>query len=178
MSDLRHRRNRKSARFSTGGLLSVLLVSLLLLSCGDDGGGPRSEAPQCVEGFGECGGSELCVSGNCLPIQGRQFRITVENGQFPEAREYYVELKYRGQDLLMRTPTTSSTRTPNWYESTTMTLQGRTDWWTLEVRRPALFGSSLVLSCQLDFSPPDFELSSSWTCGESSQQLRWTIEPR
>ena len=165
----------RTGGFQLGAAVMAVVFFFLVTGCGEPGGS-GGWGSECWEGAGECAGSEMCVSGDCLPIQGRRFRITAEDGRFPESREYFVEVKYRDQNLVMRTSTSPSTRTPRWHESTVVTLQGRTDWWTLEVKREGLFGSSAVIFCRFDFDPVDFEVDSTWACGDSSEQFRWSVE--
>lgn len=171
-------KNHSSLFFIKGLFLAIAVCGLVLSGCGDDSGSSRSSggAAECWPGLGECTGSEMCVNRRCVPFQGRRFRFTMMEGQFPEAKSYYVRVRYRGDTLLMETPTTTSTRTPSWYESTIVTVNGRSDWWEIEVRSEGFFFDSSEFSCEWEFDPAGFEVDGVWTCGVASDHIKWELE--
>ena len=171
--------NRFIVNFGAGCLV-LLISSFFLIGCGDDSSSSSlpGPAPECFEGYGECEGAQMCKNSRCVPIQGQRFRFTVETGQFPEADNYYLRVRDRGDSLLMETSVSSNTRTPSWYESTTVTVQNMTDWWMFQLRSEGFFMDGNEYYCQIDFEPREFEVDGRYTCGNgSSDQFVFRIAP-
>lgn len=158
-----------------GLALVMSTLTMTLAACGSDGTGEpyggNGSQPECTAGFADCPAGEMCINEGCWPIDGERVSLTVESGQFTEPSSYYVEVFDRDEELLMRTPTSSETRTPVWYESTTLTLESRSDWWLIQVWDDGWFFDDVVVSCRLDFDTAQFEVDRELRCDGGSQNL-------
>ncbi len=160
-----------------GLALVMSTLTMALAACGSDGtgepygGGGSGAQSECTAGFADCPAGEMCINEGCWPIDGERVSLTVETGQFTEASTYYIEVFDRDEELMMRTPTSSETRTPVWYESTTLTLESRSDWWSIQVWDDNWFFDDVVVSCRIDFDTAQFEVEQELRCDSGSQYL-------
>ena len=167
----------------------ILLCTLaLLMGCGSDGsewsnsdssngGGDSWSTPECVPGLGECPTSDICVVDSCRAIDLLIIPLTIEFGEFPWTRNFQVEVRYRGDDLILRTDKSNSTSTPSWFETVNLLPHSHTDWWSIEVISHGTLLSNTVLTCYLDFDAPTFEVESNLFCDNEDGYISILVEP-
>ena len=159
--------------------VALMLLMFIMAACGGDVGsdGPLVVA-ECYSGGADCPGDELCLRNNeCRKIDGFGSIITVTSGSFAEAGNYYVEVHYRGQTELIKTPVSASTTSPSWHESAFFMLRGASDWWTITVKEEGFISDSTVLECEWELDVAEFEVShysGPWTCSNSAGEIKWT----
>lgn len=166
-----------SRALSGSVVLSVILgmFFVLMSGCGgDEGGSPFFGG--CVPGLGECRDSNLCIQGSCESPLGRRFRMTVKEGTFRQSAKYYVTVSYRGEQQVGKTMMTHHTPEPVWEESFMLDLQYVSDWWRFEVKSEGFWSDSLVLACDLEFTPRNFETHEIFDCYGSSERDQLVIE--
>lgn len=168
--------NIQNARFTS----AILMLSMALSAAcgGDSSSDPLVVDAECYSGGADCAGDELCLRNNtCRKIEGFGSVITVTSGTFSDAEKYYVEVYYRDQTELIKTPVSASTTSPSWHESEFFMLRGASDWWTITVKKEGFFGDSTVLTCQWELDVADFEVSNHsgpWSCSNSAGEIQWT----
>ncbi len=178
-------RNRRMTSFFT-----ILVCTLaLLMGCGSDGsewsnngsssggGGDSWSSPECVPGLGECPTGDICVDRSCVPVDTRTFPLVIEFGEFPWTRNFQVEVRYRGDDLILRTDKSNSTSTPSWFETAYLKPNRHTDWWQIEVISHGTFLSNTVLTCVLEFDARTFEEESELFCDNEDGYIAILLEP-
>lgn len=159
------------------GALSLLGILSALISCGPEAQGSDGDSPECIAGAGECGGTEICVREQCELIGGQTFFLTVESGDFSNDERYYVDVKRRGGSRLLRTESSAQREDPQWYEETLLTVENRSDYWTLQVWYEGWWGDNRLMSCRLDFEPSLFEEKQPLSCREGAETLDFSLEP-
>ncbi len=159
--------------------LALVLMGALAagIGCGPGAEWIDDDSPECIPGAGECGGTEICVREQCEAIDGQKFFLNVESGEFSIEERFYVEVRERGSTRLLRTESSAKRNDPRWYEETVLTVENRSDYWTLEVWYEGWWGDHHVMGCRLDFEPSLFEKEQQLICREGGQKLNFSLEP-
>lgn len=162
----------------------AVMFLVVIAGCGDvlgpedDSWGRPVREDECRVGFGDCPGAMMCIQGMCEPVKGQRIELTIETGEMPEDRVYWVTVRDRNQEVLLETSRSFSSKDPLWYESTTLYLDKMTDRWTLEISASGWFTGSLRFSCGFEFSPMIFEKERRFECrADSDKRFVYSIRP-
>lgn len=159
------------------GALIFLLATVASIGCGELADGETSFDSDCSVGLGECLNSEICVDGNCDSIEDHRFPMTIEKGDFPWERNFQVEVRHRGDDLILETEKSNSTTMPFWFETTDLVPYEHTDWWEVKVISHGIVLSNTVLTCGIEFDAADFEIERELVCENDDGYINILIEP-
>ncbi len=170
--------NQNAGIFARIAMVFGVVLLGMLSGCGGFEEDSYENQVRCREGAGQCYGSEMCVRGDCAPIAGRRFKLTVERGDMAKAMRYYAIVSNRNGESLLRTETTAKMLQPEWYESVTLTSNVVSDWWEITVKDSGIIFDDVIAKCNLPFDSARFETKSQLICGQGGpDQLTFTLQP-